>query len=675
MPSFFTEHKKSTVAAIVVGGVLLLFIFILAFFDWNMLRPLLARDITAKTGRPASIDGDLKVHLWSWTPSAEINGLTLKNPPWADRDLMFGAKRITVSVSLGRLFRGQIVIPQIEMIEPVINLERDSKGRASWQLGTTTGAPKDNTGPAKIPAIRRLLIKDGRLHVLDEIRHLRFGGSLVADDRSGDNNASAFKIQAKGSLNEKPFALDAVGGPLINLEPDRPYTFTSHVTASDINLEAQVTVAKPFDLSLLDVKFVVSGKDLADVYYLTGLALPNTPHYRLSASMHVSGTTITGDDLNGKLGSSDLSGKIIVQTGAARPKLIAKLSSNNLNIVDLAPTLGHPADKSESLAASEGLNNASARPLRAKQKSSGRQSDSDPKLIAMLLPDADLQVNRVRGMDADVTYRAGAVTAPKVPMKEVSFHVVLDNGRLTIDPLSFALDHGRFAGNVHIDARAEIPETSIDMRIDDVDLSQFKTAAMKTPPLSGSLIGRLKVHGFGHSVHKLASTADGVMSFIIPDGEINEAMAELTGINVTRGLGLLLAKNETKTSIRCGVVDFRAQKGEMNAKTMFIDTTDVLITGRGDISLNSEALNVALQGNPKKLRLTRVRAPITVKGTLAHPAFGIDAGKLAEQGAVATALGTLLTPVAAVIAFIDPGRAKNKDCVASVSDASESIHN
>jgi uncharacterized protein involved in outer membrane biogenesis len=391
--------------------------------------------------------------------------------------------------------------------------------------------------------------------------------------------------------------------------------------------------------------------------------------------MHVSGTTITGDDLNGKLGSSDLSGKIIVQTGAARPKLIAKLSSNNLNIVDLAPTLGHPADKSESLAASEGLNNASARPLRAKQKSSGRQSDSDPKLIAMLLPDADLQVNRVRGMDADVTYRAGAVTAPKVPMKEVSFHVVLDNGRLTIDPLSFALDHGRFAGNVHIDARAEIPETSIDMRIDDVDLSQFKTAAMKTPPLSGSLIGRLKVHGFGHSVHKLASTADGVMSFIIPDGEINEAMAELTGINVTRGLGLLLAKNETKTSIRCGVVDFRAQKGEMNAKTMFIDTTDVLITGRGDISLNSEALNVALQGNPKKLRLTRVRAPITVKGTLAHPAFGIDAGKLAEQGAVATALGTLLTPVAAVIAFIDPGRAKNKDCVASVSDASESIHN
>jgi len=672
MGSFFAEHRKAKIAAILVGAVLLIVICILIFIDWNMLRPAVARNITARTGRAASIDGDLRVHLWSWNPTAEVNGLTLKNPPWADRDLMFAAKRITVSVSLGRLFRGQIVVPQIEMIEPVINLERDSQGRASWQLGTKEGAPKDNGKPAKIPTIRRLLIKDGRLHVVDEIRHLRFGGSLVADDGSGANSASAFKIQAKGSLNEKPFSLDAVGGPLLNLEPRKPYSFSAHVTASDINLEAQTTVLKPFDLGLLDVKFVITGKDMADVYYLTGLALPNTPRYRIAATMHVNGTTITGDDFSGRVGSSDLSGKIMVQTGGARPKLTAKLTSNALNIVDLAPTLGHPAtDKSETLAAAEGARSTTAKPPRSKHA----PVDADPKLDARLLPDADLQVNRVRGMDADVTFRAAAVTAPKVPMKEVSFHVLLDNARLTIDPLSFVLDQGRFAGNVHIDAHADVPETSIDMRVDDIDLSQFKTKTMKNAPLSGALIGRLKVHGFGHSIHKLASTADGAVSFIVPQGEINEAIAELTGINVTRGLGLLLSKNETKTSIRCGVADFQAQKGDLTAKNFFIDTTDVLVTGRGDINLDSEALNLALKGDPKKLRLTRVRTPITIKGTLKHPEVGIDAGKLAGQGAVATALGTLLTPVAAVIAFIDPGRAKNKDCAASVSDASESIHN
>jgi uncharacterized protein involved in outer membrane biogenesis len=252
--------------------------------------------------------------------------------------------------------------------------------------------------------------------------------------------------------------------------------------------------------------------------------------------------------------------------GGITAQAYRQLTSNTLNIVDLAPTLGHPAKKSESLAASGvGRKNSSARHLRAKQEGGGRQSDSDPKLDAILLPDADLQ-------------------------------------------------------------------------------------------------------GIGYAA------LDGA-SFIIPGGEINAALAELIGINVTCGLGLLLAKNETKTSIRCAVVDFQAQKGDLAGKTLFIDTTEVLITGRGDIHLNTEALNVAFQGNPKKLPVTRVGAPIMVRGTLAHPAVGINAGKLVEQGAIATALGTVLTPVAAVIALIDGGHAKNEDCVASVSYASESIHN
>jgi len=88
---FFCTHKKSTWAGgIVVSLVLVLAIF-LALFDWNLFRPTLARMITAHTGRSASIDGDLRVHPWSWNPTVEVNGLRIMNPTWADRDLMFGA--------------------------------------------------------------------------------------------------------------------------------------------------------------------------------------------------------------------------------------------------------------------------------------------------------------------------------------------------------------------------------------------------------------------------------------------------------------------------------------------------------------------------------------------------------------------------------------------------------
>ena len=662
MQSPFVTHPKRTWIATIVGALLLALVLFALFFDWNMLRPMIARTITAKTGRAASIDGDLKVHLLSWTPSAEINGITLENPPWADRKLMFRAKQIDVSVSLGRLLQGQIVVPHMKIIEPVMNLERDANGRASWELGSKAGTPNGNRKPSKIPTIQRLLIQDGELHVADKIRKLQFGGSIVAVEDEGKSDSSAFKVRAKGTLNDKPFKLEADGGPLLNLTPHKPYEFSLQVTASDINLETQVTVPKPFDLGSLGVKFVVSGRDLADVYYLTGLALPNTPAYQLAASLQVSGTTYRVRDLKGKLGSSDLAGSVTIESDRARPMLTAKLTSRNLKMIDLLPTLGQPeVDSSSSKSASSGNRAPNA----------GRAGGTGSR--DMLFPDADLQVNRVRGTDADVTYSAAAVTMPKLPMKNVSFHLLLKGGVVSLDPLSFVLDRGTFSGSVRVDAHADVPVSDIDMRIANVDLAQFKTAKMTQPPLSGTLMGRVKIHGTGSSIHKLASSADGGVSLIVPQGNVNQALAELTGINVTRGLGLLLAKNETQTTIRCGVVDFQARKGTLAAKMIFMDTTDVLIRGRGDINLGSEELNLALRGDPKKLRLTRVRAPITIKGTLGHPSIGVDPAKLAEQGAVAAALGTLLTPLASIIAFVDPGLAKNKDCAASIAEAGAPI--
>jgi uncharacterized protein involved in outer membrane biogenesis len=167
-------------------------------------------------------------------------------------------------------------------------------------------------------------------------------------------------------------------------------------------------------------------------------------------------------------------------------------------------------------------------------------------------------------------------------------------------------------------------------------------------------------------VHKLASAADGTVSVALPTGEMNEPLAELTGIDVFKGLGLLFSQKQVP--IRCGVIDFQAQKGVLDARSVFIDTTSVLITGRGHVDLGDERLDLSLQGDPKKVRFFRLRSPITLHGTLLHPAIGVKAENLAAQAGVAAALGTLLTPFAAALAFIDPGLAKNKDCSAVIAE-------
>jgi hypothetical protein len=378
------------------------------------------------------------------------------------------------------------------------------------------------------------------------------------------------------------------------------------------------------------------------------LALPNTAKYRLSGTLRHSGDRFEVDDFRGAVGASDLSGKLSVTVDNNRPRLKADLISTQFNIADLAPTTGSR--------------------LPAKQ-AAGAAAPSARAADGWLLPDADLQVNRVRGMDADVLFKAQSVTSSKVPLKHVQFHLALENGVLRLDPLSFTLPQGQFAGTIRINAAAPVPESDIDMNLEKIDLSQFKAASAAAAPLEGLMAGRVQLHGQGASVHKFASNAAGSVSVVIPHGEVRAVLAELTGINVARGLGLLLTKDQHRTEVRCGVAAFEAQAGRLNATSIVMDTTDVLITGRGDVDLRNEQLDLALQGKPKKLRLLRLRSPIRVAGTLSKPRVGIDTEKTVLQAGAGTVLAAVLTPIAAVLAFVDPGLAKNADCSALMAQA------
>jgi uncharacterized protein involved in outer membrane biogenesis len=287
----------------------------------------------------------------------------------------------------------------------------------------------------------------------------------------------------------------------------------------------------------------------------------------------------------------------------------------------------------------------------------------------LLLPDADLQVDRVRAMDADVHYSARSVLAARLPMQDVNFHLQLVAGVLRIDPLSFVLSEGQFSGSVRIDAAQTPPETLVDMKLLNVDLAEFKSASAETPPLSGTLLGRIRLQGKGASVHKFAADSGGSLSFVVPQGEVRSVFAELTGINVARGLGLLLTGDQKQSELRCAVADFTADHGDVRATTLVVDTTNVLITGRGDLDFGDEHLNLSIEGDPKQPRFFRLRSPISLAGTLSKPSIGIKPEKTILQAAAAVALGTLLTPVAAVLAFVDPGLAHNADCAGLLAQA------
>jgi uncharacterized protein involved in outer membrane biogenesis len=658
-----SSRKALRWTGILLGSVAIILLLALTFMDWNLFKHPIERMASAKSGRTVTIAGNLNVHIWSWTPSVRVDGLTIGNPPWEANRPMAKVDRLEVRLKLLPLLKGDVILPRVALFKPDVYLHQDKSGRANWTFENKAPTNAPASGPNRLPVVRDLLIQDGKLTLTDDIRRLKVDGTIQAHEQKTREDPTPFRIQGTGTINDQPFELRVAGGPLVNLDPQHPYPFNLRIKAGDLQVLSDGRVLKPFDLGGLDFEVTFSGTDLAEGFYLTQLALPNTAPFKLHAHITRNGMRVAVSDIQGTVGESDLHGKLDIDTTRKRPSMSGELVSNQLRMKDLAASLGGKPKGGDSL---DGKAEASESSKQSTQGDTARPPNPDLRLF----PDAHLQVDRVRAMDADVRFRAKSIDAGRVPFKQVTFRVKLDEGILALDPFAFEMPQGRLAGEVKIDSRKNVPKVHIDVRVKDIQLDQLKGKKPgAAPPLEGVMQARAVIDGTGDSVHAVMSNANGMLTVVLPDGQITSAFAELTGINVSKGLGLLLTQSDEKVPIRCGVAQFTVKEGLMNAENITFDTQNVLIKGSGDIKLGPEALNLEIKGEPKKIRFTRVRAPIEIKGNLMKPSFGVDVGSTVKQGAIAAALGTLITPFAAIVAFVDPGLAKDQNCAAMIAEA------
>ena len=638
--------RKAAWTAGVVLALAAVVAILAVFWDWNWFRGPIAAIASARMHRQVIITGNLRVHPWSWQPSATVDGVRIADPAWAGNGDLAQIDRIAVQMRLIPLFTGHLDLQLLEIDRPRTRLLRDAEGHSTWDF--SDGKTPD--APLRLPPIRRFLINGGQVDYHDLQRRLSFTGSLNATEQAGAAN-KGFEMVGKGLLNDQPFNLQVTGGPLLNIDRDKPYPFDADIHAGQTFVTATGAVPKPFDLAQFYMDVTARGPDLSQLYGLTGIPLPNTPPYqlhgRLSRDMHLWRI----DSLGGRVGSSDLSGVIAVKTGGARPVLTADLHSQNLKFPDLGALFGG-ARKTGAVASPEQV--AVARKMQAEAK---------------IFPDATLNFDRIRHLDADVTFKAAAITDAPINLRSGSTRVTLTAGLLKADPVTLDLPQGRIAGTIALDGRKTDAITDVDLRLSNARLESLLPVRFQgAPPVVGSIVGRVKLHGVGDSVHDAMADANGEALLVAPGGEIRATLAELAGVDVIKGLGLLFARDQTPTRLRCGVAHFSVRGGVMSADRLVVDTEPVLIDGGGVINLDTETLAFKVKGHPKKFQLLRLLVPIDLEGPILSPRLRVEKGQAIAQGGVAVALATVLSPLAALLPFVDAGLAKDANCTAIVTE-------
>ncbi|WP_167755753.1 AsmA family protein [Vitreimonas flagellata] len=634
----------------IVAAFALTLVLFLTFADWNALRGPISRFASAATGRQIIIGGNLDVNPWSWTPEADVQGLRIGNPArFHERGAFAEVQNAEVSVRLLPLFIGRFDIVRLDLDGAHVALYRSAEGDSNWSAGPNAGRGRQ----FNLPAIREFALRNGRVQFEDDKRNMVLDATFTTQESADASNPGSFELNGEGRINRRPFTIALSGAPLLNVRRDRPYNFVAEVHAGATHIEANGAINRPFDFGVWGADIRARGSDLADLYPLIGLALPNTPPYNLTGRVERNGQRYGMPNVQGRVGDSDLRGAFTAtRQRNGRLLLDGDFQSNSLDFDDLLAVLGGAPSTRETASPEQ-------QAIAAQLAAQGR-----------ILPDARLDISRVRNMDARVSYRAARVRSDRFPLRGLFVDVSIDEGLLLLDPLQLELSRGRLGGAISINARHETPRVDMDVRLTNTRIESI-IALSGQPPVTGPLSGRAQFSGSGASVRDAAANANGNIVLVTQGGEVREAFAELTGINVTRGLGLLLSDDDSTTNVRCGVVSFRVQNGIARTRTLVVDTKDVLIGGEGQISLRDETMSVRIQGEPKEPRLVRLEAPITIEGSLRAPRVGVEAEGALGQGGVAALLGSLVAPLAAVLPFVDAGLAEDANCGALLAGRQE----
>lgn len=618
-----------------LGAVALLALLAILLFDWNMLRRPIERRVTAASGREFHINGNLLVDL-STKPRITFERISLGNLPGAAEPVMASADSLQFRLHLMPLLHREVILSEVKVGNPHLLLEKNRQDQANWVF---------KSGKTRWPTINQLLVDQGDVIYRNPLKRTDMRFAVRSGAPSADARLAPLIIDGKGSYVGNALLVNGrIESPLVLKDPGKPYRIDLTASAGATHATAKGSLIGPLQMRGFDLEFGLRGPNMALLFPLIGVAVPDTPPYQLLGRLTRVEHTWHYDDFKGTVGDSDLAGNASIATGGPRPFLKADLVSRRLDFDDLAGFVGAPPQTKPGETAS-----AEQRQEAASYQASDR-----------VLPDHEFELDKLRRMDADVKLHAQRINAPSLPLEAMTAHLFVDDGVLRLDPLDFRAAGGEISSRIRLDARNKVIASSARVHASGLSLPKLFPRAKMTQDSTGRIGGSLDLKGNGNSIARMLATSGGKVDLTMGSGRISNLLMEYAGIDIAEALKFLLTKDRT-VPVRCGFADFTVDGGVMTTKRLAFDTTDTVIFGEGTVNLQDERISLRLQPKPKDHSFFTLRAPLLASGTFKDPSFRPDMKRVTLRALAGAALATLAPP-AALLAVYETGPGKNVAC-------------
>ncbi|MCC7683152.1 AsmA family protein [Janthinobacterium sp. FW305-128] len=656
------RQKISLASAAVLIALPVTASIVLMHMDWNRAKPWLNARASEALGRPFAIEGDLTL-TWQqpttggkqgWRdylpwPHLQAKDVRLGNPSTMsgtdDGAQLATVSQLAFSLNPLALLDKKIIIPQLRFDTPQVRLLRNKDGKNNW-----TFDKQEQPSPWQLE-LQGVVFSKGTVYLDDAVTKtaMRADVDTIANDA---RYGIAWTLSGKYH-GESVKGGGKAGGVLSLQQQGTPFPIQADMRAGGSSMAIEGTLTRPAKLAALDVRLKLSGPSMASLYPLTGVLLPETPHF--STEGHLTGTLAPRggewvyDKFTGKVGSSDISGKLAFSASTPRKRLTGEVHSRLLQFSDLGPLVG--ADSS------------------ASKKERGVASTQP---AGRVLPVETFKTERWTSLDADVRYTADKITRDaELPISKLDTHVVLTDGVLSLTPLNFNVAGGTLTSQIKLDGSGKVIANGIAAELKasarHLHIQQLFPRLPALQASVGEINGDASLSATGNSVATLLGSSNGEVRALINRGSISKLLLEEMGLNIG---SVVLAKlsGDKQVKLNCMAADFAVTKGLMQTRQFIVDTDDAVLHIDGTVNLADERLDLTLRPDSKGLRVFSLRSPLYVHGTFSKPDVSVDKGVLALRAGGALALA-VVAPVAALLPLVNTGPVEDSECAALLAQA------
>lgn len=622
--------KLLKVVSFIVVILTFLFLFVLILVpkivDIQKYKPRIEQRVSAATGRPFTLGGDLGFSLFPWA-EVSFSDLHLGNPDGFEEKDFISIKSFEAQVQLLPLLLKDIRIKRFIVDGARIVLEKGKDGRTSWgDLGKSRDESRERAKPSEEKQVRgfpirkltlgEIAITKGSVLWIDHVTDKRRKISDVTVDLRDVSLNNPVKYLLSFLLDGKPVSLEGSVGPLAK-DIDKgtvPIDFTATAFKQlDMNIKGRILNID--SQPRLDLAMRVSPFSPRELFATLDLPFPLKTKDPQAVNRVSLKTNLTGNQKMMTLseGILDLDeSKLAFSTSVKdfpKPDVTFNLAMDTIDLDRYMPPPGKKKVEKEAKTQS---------PPPEKEK-------TDYTALRKLRVNGNLKV--------------GELKVKNTRMQNLDVTLSGENGVFILKPVNLNLYKGTVEAEGSLNVVQDVPGTEVKIQSQGIQVSPLLNDVFEKDILEGTLLTRLDLTAQGDEANGIKRTLNGTGELIFSDGAIKGIDLARMIWNLKDTFGLTEKTKKPSTAFTALRVPFTVTDGVMNTSETSLKSPLIRIVAKGKVNLVEETLNLrmepkvvaTLKGQGDTEKRSGFMIPVNVTGTFSSPRFTPDPGDIIEE--------------------------------------------